>query len=62
MEEQSEVFEVERITDRSIDKETGGTIYKVKWKGYDEETWEPAQNLANCRSEVEEYEASLKKP
>ncbi len=61
MEDQQEVFEVERITDRSIDKETGGTIYKVKWKGYDEETWEPVQNLATCMAQVKEYE-SEKRP
>jgi hypothetical protein len=62
MENQQEEYQVERITDRSTDKETGGTLFKVKWKGYDEETWEPLENLTSCRQYIEEFEASLKKP
>ena len=45
---QEEVFEVERILGVGEDKENGGKMYKVKWKGYDEETWEPELNLQSC--------------
>lgn len=31
------------------------TAYRVWWKGYDEYTWEPAENLANCAELVEAY-------
>jgi hypothetical protein len=34
------------------------TEYKVKWKGYphEEATWEPIQNLDNCKEVVKRYE------
>ena len=29
--------------------------YLVKWKGYDDKTWEPAKHLTGCKQEIERY-------
>jgi hypothetical protein len=48
-------YEVERILKHK--KSAQGKIYLVKWKGYDESesTWEPTQNLTNCKKVLNEY-------
>lgn len=49
-------YEVEQILDK---KKFGRRLkYLVKWKGYTSEdnTWEPLNNLANCRQKLEEFE------
>lgn len=38
-----DIFEVEKIIRKR--KKKGGVKYLVKWKGYDETTWEPRKNL-----------------
>ena len=32
-----------------------GLEFLVKWRGYDDATWEPELNLENCRDLIEEY-------
>ena len=53
----AEVYSVEKIIG---DKEKDGIkYYHVKWEGYDDPedlTWEPIENLKNCRKAIEEYE------
>ena len=53
-------FEVESIVGRKTVKRR--VFYKVKWKGCDEETWEPASNLSDSAyAEAKQYEAANKK-
>ena len=49
-EEETE-FEVEKILEKK------GQRYLIKWKGYDESenTWEPEENLTNCRQLLKQY-------
>jgi len=30
--------------------------YRVKWKGYDDQTWEPIENLKNAQELVKDYD------
>ncbi|KAK8003779.1 hypothetical protein PG990_001527 [Apiospora arundinis] len=55
------VYTVEKIVDHAIDKKTGGSIFKVKWKNYPESqnTWEPKSNLDGCTKKLQEYLATL---
>ena len=49
-------YEVEAVLDKRI---LDGVIqYFVKWKNYDETTWEPVDNLENIMDLIEEYERS----
>lgn len=58
-----EEYEVEKIlkerTRSEIDKETGQVLsvkeYLLKWVGYEEPTWEPEENLANCQELLKEF-------
>jgi hypothetical protein len=59
--EQEEIYEVERITGKSTDQQTGAPIFRVKWKGYDEESWEPLENLTACADLVRVFEEQQKK-
>ncbi|KAJ3727093.1 hypothetical protein C8R42DRAFT_658619 [Lentinula raphanica] len=43
-----ETYEVEYFKAAKVDDETADWKYLVKWHGYDEATWEPADNLSNC--------------
>ena len=54
-----EEFEVETILDSRMDK--AKKMYLVKWRGYSElhNSWEPEENLENCREILSEY---LSKP
>ncbi|XP_069495205.1 M-phase phosphoprotein 8 isoform X2 [Ambystoma mexicanum] len=47
--EEEDVYEVEQIIDYKT--EDGEVLYRVRWKGYtaDEDTWEPASHLEDCR-------------
>jgi len=57
-----EEFEVERILDHQ--DEGDDRLYLVRWLGYspDDDTWEPARNLANAQQAVDLYLQSLPKP
>lgn len=46
-------YEVEAIVGSMQDEV--GTIYCVKWVGFDEATWEPYANLKNCMDMVIDY-------
>ena len=52
-------YEVEKILEK---RDIGGLIeYKVKWKGWENEedqTWEPADNLAGSEDLIKEFESS----
>lgn len=49
----NEYFEVEEIIEAfRINNEI---FYKIKWTGYAEETWEPEENLTDCRDKIEEF-------
>lgn len=49
----------ERSKKTSKDKKTGRIIYVkeylVKWKGYDEPTWEPEDNLEHCQEVLKDF-------
>ena len=53
-----QIFEVEAIVGNKYDN--GVPIYKVKYKCYDENscTWEPFENLLNCRDILRDFENS----
>jgi hypothetical protein len=51
---------VEKITGKTTVKETGNQLFRVKWKGYDEETWEPMENLTDCADLVTKFEQAEK--
>ncbi|CAG8451728.1 13032_t:CDS:2 [Funneliformis caledonium] len=51
-------YEVEAIENHKyVD---GKNYYRVKWKGYDERTWEPSQNLNNCKEKLHEYKLGVR--
>lgn len=47
-------YVVERVTGRRL--RSGRVQYKVRWKGYEDETWEPAANLVKAADAVKAYE------
>ncbi|GMT21278.1 hypothetical protein PFISCL1PPCAC_12575, partial [Pristionchus fissidentatus] len=49
----SEDFEVEAIVGRR--EKYGYVEYEVKWKGYENPTWEPVENCSSCRKMVDEF-------
>ena len=55
-EEQEEegVYEVEVVLDKRVKK--GKLEYYVKWKHYDEWTWEPVAHLDNVKNLIEDFE------
>lgn len=55
-------YEVEEILDKRSE-EDGSVSYFIKWKNYavEESTWEPASNLKSIRSEIDLFEAKLRK-
>lgn len=61
-EEGEPVYEVERILDHRKDK-NGEILYLVKWKGWPTEnsTWEPEENLTNCKQILKNYHAKFKR-
>jgi len=52
--EPEEEYEVEALTGRRNYK--GILQYRVKWKGYDDQTWEPIENLKNAQELVKDYD------
>ena len=47
-------YEVEKVLDKRFRK--GRVEYFVKWKYYNETTWEPSVNLTNVQDLIENYE------
>jgi hypothetical protein len=45
-------WEIERITGHRGKK---NRHYHVKWRGYDEMTWEPEENLRHSRESIDDY-------
>ena len=55
-ENNNNIYEVEKILDRKKSRNKNENyIYLVKWKDYDEPTWEPEVNLNNCDLLLEEF-------
>ena len=54
-------YEVEAILDSRIHRHR--LQYRVQWTGYEEHTWEPAENVDDARDAIEAYhEAYPNKP
>lgn len=51
------VFEVERVIGKAYD-ERGDISYNLKWKGYDESSWERKENCS-CNKLIDNYENFL---
>ena len=47
-------YEIEKVLKKRLRK--GKPEYFVKWKGYDETTWEPLENLKNAKSLIDKFE------
>ncbi|KAL4232986.1 M-phase phosphoprotein 8 [Mactra antiquata] len=60
MEEEGQIFEVEKIIGKS--KIKGLVVYKVRWKGYGpaDDTWEPVENFESCQDLIEEFNEKQK--
>ncbi|KAG4305525.1 hypothetical protein PORY_001081 [Pneumocystis oryctolagi] len=56
-----EVYEVERICEEFV-QEDGNILYRISWKGYSKEfdTWEPIENLIDCKHALEDWNRSKK--
>jgi len=52
--EDEDVFEVEKVLEKRFRK--GRVEYFVKWKNYDETTWEPLKNLTNVQALIDKFE------
>jgi hypothetical protein len=50
-------YEVEEILAMMPD-DTGWPMFLVKWRGYEDETWESMENLSNCSQMVDDFIAS----
>ncbi|GMT17782.1 hypothetical protein PFISCL1PPCAC_9079, partial [Pristionchus fissidentatus] len=46
-------YEVERVMGRR--QKNGRVEYSLKWKGYNERTWEPIENCVTCRKMIDEF-------
>ena len=54
------VMEVEKVKSH---KGKGKKVkYLIKWKGYEEMTWEPLKHLTGCKEAIQEYWTQVKKP
>ena len=58
-EEEEGVYEVEVVLDKRVKK--GKLEYYVKWKHYDEWTWEPMAHLDNFKNLFEDFEKKTKR-
>ena len=47
-----EQWEIERILSH---KGKQNRQYQVKWKGYEEVTWEPEENLEHSKESIDDY-------
>ena len=54
-----EHFEVENIQDKK--KRQGKELYLVKWKNYEEQSWEPIESFDNCPELLEQFSKSKKR-
>lgn len=50
-------FEVEKILDFKYEK--GMKYYLIKWKDYEESTWEPLSNLSGCIEMINDYHNNI---
>ncbi|CAF0704520.1 unnamed protein product [Brachionus calyciflorus] len=50
-------YEVESVLDKQVID--GHVFYQIKWKGYDEITWEPKANC-NCHDLIKNFEKKLR--
>ena len=58
MRDQEEEYVVETIIREKRQKQRNGRIkvlYLVKWQGYDDQTWEPAEHLVNCKKKLDDF-------
>ena len=55
----SDIYEVERIVARRTAR--GAVQYLIAWKGYEDQTWEPLENLAGIEQDLAAFEANQKK-
>ena len=51
-----QIYVVEAIVGKKY--QDGVPMYQVRWKGYDENTWEPLENLENCDDILRDFENS----
>ena len=51
MSERNEEYEVEEILRYNPKTDE----YMIKWKDYDEITWEPKKNLEHCKEKIQEF-------
>lgn len=58
-EDSEEVYEVEKVVGKMFD-EQGRASYLLKWKNYDETTWEPVDNC-ECANLIESFEDVIKR-
>ncbi|KTW32240.1 uncharacterized protein T551_00331 [Pneumocystis jirovecii RU7] len=51
-----EIYEVEKICEEFV-QENGNILYRISWKGYskDFDTWEPIENLIDCKHALEDW-------
>merc|ERR1712064_82155 len=57
LQSEEEEYEVEKVIKKRTRK--GKNEYFVKWKNYDETTWEPLENLENAKNLIENFEKDL---
>lgn len=57
-EEEEEEYEVDAILKKRIKK--GKAEYFVRWKYYNDTTWEPEENLKNVKEMIEQFERKVK--
>ncbi|KAI1728972.1 chromo (CHRromatin organization MOdifier) domain-containing protein [Ditylenchus destructor] len=50
-------YEVEAVVNKRVDV-NGGVQYKIKWKGYKTQSWEPVENLL-CKDLIKKFEHTL---
>ena len=52
--EGQEEYKIKTILDKKVKR--NGIQYRVKWKGYEETTWEPMSNLRQARDIVKDFD------
>ncbi|EFN79319.1 Chromodomain Y-like protein [Harpegnathos saltator] len=59
----NEEYVVERILAKRLNTKKKCAEYLIKWEGYanEDNTWEPAENVAVCKNLLEEFERNLAK-
>ncbi len=55
----SDIYKVERIVARRPAR--GVVQYLIAWKGYEDQTWEPFENLAGIEQDLAAFEANQEK-